>query len=107
MLDFNGYLLVLQDDIEIDLDEVLDMDDESDRRTYISVSIFINFAFEFAHRLSSSVYLTRLNIHHTVQWTTRITETGITNLTRITNEMTTSSNYLMKYFNGFLAVLLE
>ena len=66
MLDFNGYLLVLQDDIEIDLDEVLDMDDESDRRTYISVSIFINFAFEFAHRLSSSVYLTRLNIHHTV-----------------------------------------
>lgn len=24
------------DDIEIDLDEVLDMDDESDRRTYIS-----------------------------------------------------------------------
>ena len=28
-----------QDDIEIDLDEVLDMDDESDRRTYISVSV--------------------------------------------------------------------
>ena len=42
-----------------------------------------------------------------VQWTTRITETGITNLTRITNEMATSSDYLMKYFNGFLAVLLE
>ena len=31
-------ILLLQDDIEIDLDEVLDMDDESDRRTYISVS---------------------------------------------------------------------
>ena len=42
-----------------------------------------------------------------VQWTTRITETGITNLTRITNEMATSSDYLMKYFNGILAVLLE
>ena len=42
-----------------------------------------------------------------IQWTTRITETGITNLTRITNEMATSSNYLMKYFNGILAVLLE
>ena len=40
----------------------------------------------------------------TIQWTTRITETGITNLTRITNEMATSSDYLMKYFNGFLAV---
>ena len=39
---------MLQDDIEIDLDEVLDMDDESDRRTYISVSIFINSALEFA-----------------------------------------------------------
>ena len=48
MLDFNGYLLVLQDDIEIDLDEVLDMDDESDRRTYISVSFFINSALQFA-----------------------------------------------------------
>ena len=42
-----------------------------------------------------------------VQGTTRITETGITNLTRITNEMATSSDYLMKYFNGILAVLLE
>ena len=42
-----------------------------------------------------------------IQWTTRITETGITNLTRITNEMATSSDYLIKYFNGFLAVLLE
>ena len=28
-----------------------------------------------------------------LQWTTRITETGITNLTRITNEMATSSDY--------------
>ena len=28
----------LQDDIEIDLDEVLDMEDESERKTYISVS---------------------------------------------------------------------
>ena len=43
----------------------------------------------------------------TVQSTTRITVTGITNLTRITNEMATSSDYLMKYFNGTLAVLLE
>ena len=41
-----------------------------------------------------------------IQWTTGITETGITNLTRIMNEMATSSDYLMKYFNGFLAVLL-
>ena len=46
-------------------------------------------------------------ILHTIQWTTRITETGITNLTRITNEMATSSDYLMKYFNGILAILLE
>ena len=43
----------------------------------------------------------------TLQWTTRITETGITNLTRITNEMAASSDYLMEYFNGILAVLLE
>ena len=42
-----------------------------------------------------------------IQWTTRITETGITNLTRITNKMVTSSNYLMKYLNGFLAVILK
>ena len=42
-----------------------------------------------------------------VQSTTRITETSITNPTRITNEMATSSDYLMKYFNGILAVLLE
>ena len=42
-----------------------------------------------------------------VQWTTRITETGITNLTRITNKMAASSDYLMEYFNGILAVLLE
>ena len=44
---------------------------------------------------------------HSVQWTTRITETGITNLTRITNQMAASSDYLMEYFNGILAVLLE
>ena len=43
---------------------------------------------------------------NTIQLTTRITETGITNLTRITNEMAISSNYL-KYFNRFLAILLE
>ena len=48
-----------------------------------------------------------ISISISIQWTTRITETGITNLTRITNEMATSSDYLMKYFNGFLAVLLE
>ena len=42
-----------------------------------------------------------------LQWTTRITETGITNLTRITNKMAASSDYLMEYFNGILAVLLE
>ena len=36
---------LLQDDIEIDLDEVLDMDDETERRTYISVSI--NFGSHF------------------------------------------------------------
>ena len=46
-----AFYLMLQDDIEIDLDEVLDMDDESDRRTYISVSIFTNSALEFAYRL--------------------------------------------------------
>ena len=34
-----------------------------------------------------------------VQWTTRITETGITNLTRITNEMAASSNYLIDTVN--------
>ena len=48
-----------------------------------------------------------LVLNSQIQWTTRVTETGITNLTRITNEMATSSDYLMKYFNGFLAVLLE
>ena len=42
-----------------------------------------------------------------IKWTTRITETGITNLTRITNGMAASSDYLMEYFNGILAVLLE
>ena len=42
-----------------------------------------------------------------IQLTTSITETSITNPTRITNEMATSSDYLLKYFNGFLAVLLE
>ena len=42
-----------------------------------------------------------------VQLTTRTTETSITNPTRITNEMATSSDYLMKYFNGILAILLE
>ena len=47
------------------------------------------------------------DMNYVVQWTTRITETGITNLTRITNKMATSSDYLMKYFNGILAVLLE
>ena len=31
-------LFLFQDDIEIDLDEVLDMEDEQDRRHYISVS---------------------------------------------------------------------
>ena len=46
-------------------------------------------------------------IFEQVQLTTRTTETSITNLTRITNEMATCSDYLMKYFNGFLAVLLE
>ena len=42
-----------------------------------------------------------------VQLTTRTTETSITNPTRITNEMAPSSDYLMKYFNGILAILLE
>ena len=42
-----------------------------------------------------------------VQLTTSITETSITNSTRITNEMATSNDYLLKYFNRFLAVLLE
>ena len=43
-----------------------------------------------------------------IQRTTRITVTGITNLTGIANEMAASSHYLMKYyFNGFLAVSLE
>ena len=31
--------ILFQDDIEIDLDEVLDMEDEKDRRLYISVCI--------------------------------------------------------------------
>ena len=42
-----------------------------------------------------------------VHSTTSTTETSTTDSTRITNEMATSSDYLMKYFNGFLAVLLE
>ncbi len=33
-----GFVLALQDDIEIDLDEVLDMDTEIERREYIQVS---------------------------------------------------------------------
>ena len=49
----------------------------------------------------------RLRNSYLIQWTTRITETGITNLTRITNKMATSRDYLMKYFSGILAVLLE
>ena len=49
----------------------------------------------------SSVYIKK------VQLTTSITETSITNPTRITNEMATSNDYLLKYFNGFLAILLE
>ena len=47
------------------------------------------------------------DVIYTIQWPTRITETGITNLTRITNEMAASSDYVMEYFNGILAVLLE
>ena len=39
--------------------------------------------------------------------TTSTTDTSTTDSTRITNAMATSSDYLMKYFNGFLAVLLE
>ena len=42
-----------------------------------------------------------------VHSTTSTTETSTTDSTRITNQMATSSDYLMKYFNGFLAVLLE
>ena len=47
------------------------------------------------------------NYKNIIQLTTSITETSITNPTRITNKMATSSDYLMKYFNGILAVLLE
>ena len=53
------------------------------------------------------IFLKRCAELFSIQWTTRITEMGITNLTRITNKMATSSDYLMKYFNGILAVLLE
>ena len=42
----------------------------------------------------------------TIHSTTSTTQTSTTDSTRITNEMATSSDYLMKYFNGFLAVLL-
>ena len=35
------------------------------------------------------------------------TDTSTTDSTSITNEMATSSDYLMDYFNGFFAVLLE
>ena len=41
-----------------------------------------------------------------VHSTTSTTDTSTTDSTRITNAMATSSDYLMKYFNGFLAVLL-
>ena len=39
--------------------------------------------------------------------TTSTTDTSTTDSTRLTNAMSTSSDYLMKYFNGFLAVLLD
>ena len=50
-----------------------------------------------------STNISKISIHST----TSTTETSTTDSTRITNEMATSSDYLMKYFNGFLAVLLE
>ena len=63
---------------------------------------------EVAHIYSYKTHTTSVSlIRDTIQWTTRITETGITNLTRITNEIAAASDYLMEYFNGILAVLLE
>ena len=44
--------------------------------------------------------------HVLLHSTTSTTDTSTTDSTRITNAMATFSDYLMKYFNGFLAVLL-
>ena len=68
-------------------------------KTWMFLYIQMHFAVLIAHLLVLFGFV--------VQWTTRITETGITNLTRITNKMAASSDYLMEYFNGILAVLLE
>ena len=54
-----------------------------------------------------NVFFALFGTGKTVHSTTSTTETSTTDSTRITNAMATSSDYLMKYFNGFLAVLLE
>ena len=48
-----------------------------------------------------------LGLFISIHSTTSTTDTSTTDSTRITNKMATSSDYLMKWFNGFLAVLLE
>ena len=66
---------------------------------HISYDAFSIFGSEPCHIVDIDAF----SIHST----TSTTETSTTDSTRITNEMATSSDYLMKYFNGFLAVLLE
>ena len=51
--------------------------------------------------------LNKMNVLLIIHSTTSTTDTSTTDSTRLTNEMVTSSDYLMKYFNGFLAVLLD
>ena len=54
-----------------------------------------------------AVVQTALQLIFNIHSTTSTTDTSTTDSTRLTNEMVTSSDYLMKYFNGFLAVLLD
>ena len=57
------------------------------------------------HHYKSSEFKIQNKITSTIHSTTSTTDTSTTDSTRITNAMATSSDYLMKYFNGFLAVL--
>ena len=52
----------LQDDIEIDLDEVLDMEDESERKTYISVSFNFFESSGFSHNFQCAFFQELLRV---------------------------------------------
>ena len=68
--------------------------------------VLCGYPVQFLLILDKGAFLVSIHLC-SIQLTTRTTETSITNPTRITNEMATSSDYLMKYFNGILAILLE